>query len=225
MTASGSTSAPPSRSTSTRLGTFIPRVVIPICALTLLTACANAGSADRGAASMGPASPPSSPSQPASGNPDGEKVGFGRLGVRVCVWNNSARDIRLDWLLVDTSEGNGRLGPRTQRCGEGTFALKPMDLQVEIKFDDNLSTVFNFNNPSFGAPTVLQDPNSRSSVDSCGIGDIDVGDWGVGINQDCFDSYDDGAVQTYVDRDGYHGMTISRLKDGQWKEFLVEVKQ
>ncbi|MFM7147257.1 MAG: hypothetical protein ACKOW5_13100, partial [Actinomycetales bacterium] len=120
-----------------------------------------------------------------------------------------------------------RVSPFGQTCGNGSFSWKPMDVQIQIMFDDNLDTVFNFNNPNFGAPTVTQDPNMGSAANGCGIGDVPTDERsGIGFTADCFDDYGDaGVTQTYVDRDGYHGMVITRLADNDMKQFEVTVRQ
>lgn len=149
-----------------------------------------------------------------------------RLGVRVCVANDSERDIRLNWLRPERG-GQDRIRPGESRCDGGRYDWASEDVAIKILWDDNLTSYFSFNNPTIGWPTVTQDPGQSSAASACGIGDIPVGDWrGLGFTSDCFTDYDVGTSQTYVDATTYHGLVITRGADSEVdKTFAVSVKQ
>lgn len=150
----------------------------------------------------------------------------GRRGVHVCVDNATNRDVRVRWLLPERP-GENRLHPGESKCDGGSYDFRPEDVSLVIKWDDNLSSQFSFNNPNIGEPNVTQDPGTSSAANACGMGDVDIGDWGgLGFTVDCSDSYDEGEARTYVDKTSYHGLVITRHKDSPGdKEFTVSVRQ
>lgn len=211
-------------------------VIGVMCLGLLLTACGDGNDdADRSAAAaeeIAAASADDTTAAPAAASADDtaddteNPVELFQLGVRVCVANDSNKDIRINWLRPERP-GQDRLRPGESRCDGGRYDFATEDVAITILWDDNLRSTFSFNNPTIGAPTVTQDPGQSSAASACGIGDIDVGDWGgLGFSYDCFDAYDEGATQTYVDSTGYHGLVITRGADNDVdKQFAVSVRQ
>jgi hypothetical protein len=155
-----------------------------------------------------------------------DREAAGRRGVHVCVDNATARDIRVEWLLPERP-GLTRLHPGASTCDGGSYDFRPADVSLVIKWDDNLTSQFSFNNPNVGEPTVTQDPGQSAAADACGIGDIDIGDWGgLGFSSDCFDNFSEGEAVTYADKTSYHGLVITRRTDSPGdKEFTISVRQ
>ena len=125
----------------------------------------------------------------------------GNLGTRVCVQNESSVVASMAFTKRDTARGEGVLESGTQACGEGTFLIGD-DVTGVITLAAPLSEVnVTASNPWAGAPEARMYMNGRW----CAGGSMSVGDSSL---------WDDGVVLYKVER----------IADGQWKEFVVTLR-
>ncbi len=122
----------------------------------------------------------------------------GKLGVRVCIVNESMSTATVLFTQRDTARGEGSVAPGNQACGEGTTAFgnaveasatmvsPPMNLGVQAINE------------------VLSYPRATINVNGEGC-TVAKGSEGTGV------VYDDGVLR----------YTVQRLADGQWKEFTI----
>ena len=124
------------------------------------------------------------------------------LGTRVCVLNQSSQTPTVTFTQRDTGT-DGPVAPGSQACGEGTMGGGKYDVQGRIDFSAPLKSMTLWgNNPWIGAPGagVRQDGGN-----SC------AGYEGMDVNE--ARTWDDGVLR----------YTVTRLSDGQWKEFTITI--
>lgn len=125
------------------------------------------------------------------------------LGVRLCITNNSSIPATVVFTRKDTGNG-GTISRGGTTCGEGTFGTDN-DVEGGITWDStNWKTQFSANNPWFGKPTARVSERDSSDRSRCLSGDFSVNESRSG---------DNGLVR----------MTLTRLGDGQWKEFTLRI--
>ena len=124
----------------------------------------------------------------------------GNLGTRICLVNNTNLQASVKFLLKDTSE-DGEFPPGARRCGEGTSALSE-DVTGYVQFRDPYWKLsFAASNPWVGSPKV------KLSEKSFANGDYRCVSQGFNVNESL--STDNGVAKSI----------LTRLPDGQWKEF------
>ncbi len=131
----------------------------------------------------------------------------GNLGTRLCILNSWTEKVFVQWTKKDTDTGTGPVVPGMQVCAEGTFAAGADvagDLEFTPSFGSNpIPMKFEARNPLVGAPFVSVDRKTPGF--SCLVSYYDVGDKRVA---------DDGTVR----------LSVERLPDDQWKEFILIIE-
>jgi hypothetical protein len=138
-------------------------------------------------------------SEPTATEPSREA---GNLGTRVCVVNNTSLQASVTFTKKDTGQ-DGAFSAGGRLCGEGTFGVGD-DVVGKVNWvSPAWVTEFSAKNPWMGSPLALVSEASTTSKDRC------VGGMGFNVNESR--TADNGVIQT----------TVTRLADGQWKEFEI----
>jgi hypothetical protein len=145
---------------------------------------------------------------------DEESRQAGNLGVRICILNSWTETVSVRYTIKDTSTREGNLSPGEQSCAEGTTATG-CDVNGVIVFPERAVTsvydasVFSVYNPWISAPganVFWQTLRGREPDVSCEQMPLA---WSVGEK----DSWSKGPVR----------VSIERLPDDQWKEFVLKI--
>jgi hypothetical protein len=134
----------------------------------------------------------------------------GNLGTRVCIINNWTDTVSIKYAIKDTSTREGDLPPGEQSCAEGTMAWE-CDVNGAIVFPKlGLSAEFSVYNPWAGAPGAYINWTTFNGQAPAAYCDEKLQGWDVGDPS----TWSKGPV----------GVTVTRLPDDQWKEFLITVQ-
>jgi hypothetical protein len=123
----------------------------------------------------------------------------GNLGTRVCVLNNTSLEATIAFSRKDTAQ-EGVIPAGGRACGEGTFGTGRDVIGKVTWGNPSWITEFSASNPWMGPPDARVSENLPTGKTIC---------LGQGFNVNESLSGDNGIVQT----------KLTRLADGQWKEF------
>jgi hypothetical protein len=137
----------------------------------------------------------------------------GNLGTRICILNSWTETVSVQYTKRDTDTGTGPLKPGMQSCAEGTSI--PYDVLGVMVFPaPTRALFFEATNPFFGAPwaNISQayvndppDPTDQRLANGCIVGNYEVGTTRL---------WDNGTMR----------ISIKRLPDDQWKEFILIIE-
>ena len=137
-------------------------------------------------------------SEPTAAEPSREA---GNLGTRVCVVNNTSLEATIAFSRKDTAQ-EGAIPAGGRLCGEGTFGMGNDVAGTVTWANPSWTTSFTASNPWIGSPDLwLKEPPASGKSICLGKS--------FGVNQSI--TGDNGVVQT----------KMTRLADGQWKEFEI----
>ena len=133
------------------------------------------------------------------------------LGTRICILNSWTDQVSITYTRKDTSTGEGNLPPGSQSCAEGTL-FNGTDVGGDLILPDpELPFEVLATNPWFGAPSAwIQQRESR---------DPSQGEWFSTHN--CTDRSGMDVGETRLWDNGKVRISIKRLDDDQWKEFVL----
>ena len=137
-------------------------------------------------------------SEPTAAEPSREA---GNLGTRVCVVNNTTLDASVVFTKKDTAQDSA-FPPGRQLCGEGTFAIGPDVAGKIVWAAPSWTTAFSASNPWIGDPAAALSETIGAGKERCLSQGFKVNESMTG---------DNGVVQ----------VKVTRLADGQWKEFEI----
>jgi hypothetical protein len=131
----------------------------------------------------------------------------GNLGTRLCILNSWTEKVIVQWTKRDTDTGTGPVVPGMQVCAEGTFAVGE-DVAGDLDFP-----------PSFGSNPIpmkfgAKNPWTGPPVFAVGGGTRDFR---------CLDTYYDVGRKRVYD-DGTVRVSVERLPDDGWKEFILIIE-
>lgn len=122
------------------------------------------------------------------------------LGTRICLMNDTNFQATVKFMKKDTSQ-DGEFPPGSRRCGEGTSVMVE-DVTGYVQFRDPFWKMsFLGSNPWAGSPQV------KLSEKTFFTGAYRCVSQGFNVNESI--SADNGVAK----------VTVTRLPDGQWKEF------
>ncbi|MDD2817687.1 MAG: hypothetical protein PHN51_02675 [Candidatus Nanopelagicales bacterium] len=141
-----------------------------------------------------------------SQSPEVEKAAGGVLGTRVCVKNFSSTTPTVTFTNKDTARGEGRLERSTQACAEGSSAGLGLDVGGEIAIPGSSPRSLKLiaQNPWVGAPMAFLSEPGLGGFNCTAINGMDINEARL---------WDDGLLK----------FVVTRLGDGQWKEFTVDI--
>jgi hypothetical protein len=129
------------------------------------------------------------------------------LGTRICILNSWTEKVFVQWTTKDTDTGTGPVVPGMQVCAEGSSSsIRDVggDFEFPASFGSNpIPLKFGVNNPVFGPPFFMVGGGTPDFL--C----LDAG-YEVGGKR----AYDDGTLR----------MSVERLPDDGWKEFILIIE-
>ena len=136
------------------------------------------------------------------------------LGTRICIVNSWTQSVNVTYGQKDTSTQEGDIPPGSQSCAEGTrFNGSDVDGVILLP-EPVLPFAFTASNPWFGAPSAyIQQLQGR---------DPSQDGWYNAYNCTSRSGMDVGEARFWDN--GAERITIKRLGDDQWKEFLLTIE-
>jgi hypothetical protein len=135
----------------------------------------------------------------------------GNLGTRICILNSWTEKVSVRYTKKDTDTGTGPLGPGMQSCAEGTMVTYG-DVEGILVFPEPARALFfSANNPLYLYPSFtlaqfgVNDPQPSEPDTVCTENGFKVGDSVL---------WDNGTIR----------VSIKRLPDDQWKEFILIIE-
>lgn len=145
---------------------------------------------------------------------DEESREAANLGTRVCILNSWTEKVSVKYTKKDTATREGLLGSGEQSCAEGTSVVTSGDVNGTIEFPEPARALyFAANNPWVGAPVVELRQFSANVPES------------LAPSTECIPyrlGYDVGETRDWDN--GSMRVSIKRLPDDQWKEFILIIE-